>query len=374
MIMFYPTVGVCTPIIVADMTDSSDQWSVTKAFALAVLNKPEGVITVNKPKIYSCKYNYSVQHNGIPLGAALKMALRASISSPPSELIARVTVDYVSSAESIEQMSDALAEFANPQLRIMTAVVIERVSASAEMCRSFVAYSVILQPDALGTNATLYIKGASFNDALIRSELGFQLNITEPLNTQLTALCARLDYTCTFDTGVAAGVPVSGRLFQPAPLAEILNEICLQNRIIPDIDEQHNTIRFHSQNTAPDAAIAPSRFTFSFLGYGKSALLWGVGVENYANVKFKTPIFDAKLFEKITIYNDSQSALFEGFRKASPKIGALVPASYDAYILRYAIDRNDMELCCEVTATNNWLLAQIRIDGILESKIFGNVI
>ena len=102
--------------------------------------------------------------------------------------------------------------------------------------------------------------------------------------------------------------------------------------------------------------------------------MWGVGVENYANVKFKTPIFDAKLFDKVTLYNDSQSALFEGFNKASPRMGALVPAAYDAYVLRYAIDRNDTELCCEVTATNNWLLAQMRIDGILESKIFGGAL
>ena len=113
--------------------------------------------------------------------------------------------------------------------------------------------------------------------------------------------------------------------------------------------------------------------TFSFLGY-KGALIWGVGVENYANVKFKTPIFDAVLFDKITIFNDSQSALFQGFKKATEKIGKFIPESYDAYILRYTIDRNDTEICCEVTATNNWLLAQIRIEGILESKIFGGLL
>lgn len=373
--MFYPTNTVCTPIVIADMMDSSDAWSVAKVFTLALLNKPDDVAVVNKPKIYSCKYSYSVQHNGIPLGAALKMALSAAISSPPSELISRVSVDYVSSAESIDQMSDALVKFANPQLKVMTAVVIERIALTSEVCRAFVAYSVMLQPDAYGTNATLFVKGASFNDALIKSELGFQLNITEPLHTQLSALCAQIGYTCAFDSGVAAGVPVSGRLFQPSTLPKILDEICLQNKIIPEIDDKKKTIRFHSQNTAPTGAAAtPAKNTFSFLGYGKSALLWGVGVENYANVKFKTQIYDAKLFEKVTIYNDSQSALFEGFKKSRPKIGPFVPAAYDAYVLRYTIERNDSELCCEVTATNNWLLAQVRIDGILESKIFGGVL
>ncbi len=369
MIIFYPSSGVCTPIIIADMTDSSDQWSTIRLNILAPLHKPENVTAVKTPKVYSCKYNYSVQHNGVPLGAALKMSLAAAISSPPSELISRVSVAYVSSAQSINQMSDAFIKFANPELKVMTAVVVERVSATAEISRSFVAYSVVLQPDAYGTNATLYIRGASLNDALIKSEFGFQLDITQPLNIQLSELSGKIGYTCSFDSGVASSVPVSGRLFQPTTLAKILDEICLQNKIIPEIDDKKKTIRFHSASGKPTAA-AVLQNSFSFLGYGKSALMWGVGVENYANVKFKTPIFDAKLFDSITIYNDSQSALFEGFTQSSPKIGALIPAAYSAYILRYAISRNDIELCCEVTATNNWLLAQMRIDGILESKIF----
>jgi len=370
MIIFYPPSGVCTPIVIADMLDSSDQWSTTRIFAVALANKPDNVTAIVEPKIYSCKYSYSAQHNGVPLGAALKMTLNAVISSPPSELIAQVTVDYVSSAESINQMSDALAKYINPQLKVMTVVIVERVSSSSEMSRSFVAYSVVLQPDAYGTNATLFVRAASFNDTLIKSEFGYQFDITTPLNTQLTELCAKLKSTASFDAGVATGVPVSGRLFQPTTLSKILDEVCLQNKIIPDIDDKNKIVRFHAQNKAPDSTNAPAINSFSFLGFGGSALMWGVGVENYANVKFKTAIFDARLFDKITLYNDSQSALFTGFKKASPKIGPLVPASYDAYMLRYAIDRNDAELCCEVTATNNWLLAQMRIDSILESKIF----
>jgi hypothetical protein len=372
--IFYPPSAVCTPIIIADMLDSSDQWSTIRANALALANKPDSVTAVSMPKIYSCKYNYSAQHNGIPLGAALKMTLHAAISSPPSELIARVTVDYVSSADSINQMSDALAKYVNPQLKVMTVVIVERVSTFSEVSRSFVAYSAVLQPDVYGTNATLFIRAASFNDTLIKSEFGYQFDITKPLNMQLTELCAKLNYVASFDAGVASSVPVSGRLFQPMPLSKILDEICLQNKIIPEIDDKNKIIRFHAQNKAPSSTNAPALNSFSFLGFGKSSLMWGVGVENYANVKFKTAIFDARLFDKITLYNDSQSALFEGFKKASPQLGPLVPASYDAYLLRYVIDRNDAELCCEVTATNNWLLAQMRIDSILESKIFGGAL
>lgn len=371
MIIFYPTAGLCTPVIIADMTDSSDRWGATEAYLYALLNMPSDVILLNAPNIYSCKYEYSIQHNGVPLGAALKMTMNAAVSSPPSELISRVSVDYVASAVSIDQMSNALAKYANPQLKVMTAVVVERTASPLVVVnRSFVAYSVVLQPDAYGTNATLYIRAASLDDTLVKSELGFQLSTLLPLSAQLTALGAKLGYICSFAPGVAVAPPVSGRLFQPSTLTKILDEICLQNKIVYKI--ANKIISFYSQSTAPiEISAPPAGNRFSFLGYGLSALMWGVGVENYANVKFKTPIFNALLFDKITIYNDSMSALFEGFKSSRPKLGPLAPAAYDAYILRYTIERNDAELCCEVTATNNWLLAQTRIDGILESKIYG---
>jgi hypothetical protein len=351
------------------MTDSSDQWSDIEIWAQALLNKPDGVVAIDNPSTYSCKYNYSLQHNGVPLGASLKLTLDAAISSPPAGLTAQVSVDYVSSAQSIDDMADALVKFANPEFKVMTAVVVERTGISV-MSRSFVAFSVVLQPDAFGTNTTLYIRAASFDDSLIKANLVFQLNTTEPLKTQITAFCAEQGIICLFADGVGESVPVNPRLFQPTTLPKIIDEVCLQNKIIPNYS-LNKVISFYSQNDAP--VTAGSGYEFSFLGYAGN-LMWGVGVENYANVKFKTPIFDAVLFDKITIYNDSHCALFQGFNVASSGVGNLIPDSYDAYIIRYAIDRSDGELCCEVTATNNWLLAQFRIDGILESKIFGGLL
>ena len=377
MIIFYPPQPTCTPIVITDMMDSSDRWSSLEIWAQALLNMPDGVAKLDNPAIYSCKYNYSLQHNGVPLATALKMTMDAAISSPPAKLIAQVSVDYVSSAQSIDNMSDALVKFANPEFKVMTAVVVERMGVSV-MCRSFVAFSVILQPDMYGTNTTLYIRAASFDDMLIKSELAYQFNTTDPLKNQLTELAAKAGYTCSFDASFGDYlIPVCGRLFPPTTLPKILDEICLQNKIVYKITvvNTYKIISFYSQGIEPSAApsIYDSGYEFSFLGYAGN-LMWGVGVENYANVKFKTPIFDAVLFDKITIYNDSKCALFEGFKKASSRVGRIIPDSYEAYIIRYAIDRNDSELCCEVTATNNWLLAQFRIDGILETKIFGGLL
>ena len=152
MIIFYPPQSICAPVVIADMTDSSDRWSVAEIQAQTLLNKPDSVESLLQASVYSCKYHYSMQHNGIPLGAALKMTMNAAIKSPPAGLIAQVSVDYVSTMDSVDQMADALALFANPQFKIMTAVIVER-TASTVMKRAFVAYSVVLQPDEFGTNA-----------------------------------------------------------------------------------------------------------------------------------------------------------------------------------------------------------------------------
>jgi hypothetical protein len=365
MIIFYPPANpVCVPVVIADMTDSSDQWSAAEISLLIYQNLPTGLMVGFSPVIYSCKYNYEIEHNGSPLGSALKMTLSASIKVPPSDLISQVSIGFVSSAVSPSALADSL--IANPQLNIMYAVVVEKINFVSNVSRSFIAYSSILQPDPMGVSATLIIKGASIDDTLIRSVVGFHLNKQLPLSTQLTTLAASLDYTLNFVNASAANsIPVNEILFQPSTLPKILDEICLQNKLLYKING--SIITLFSQTSEP-LATNFLNLKYSFLGYKNSSLMWAVGVENYANVKFKTPVFDASLFEKIVLYDDSNSGLFTGLKKNFGLIN-----SYDMIILRYSIIRNDYELCCEVTATNNWLLSQMRIDGIMESKIYGAI-
>jgi hypothetical protein len=363
MIIFYPPANpVSIPIVVADMTDSSDQWSVAEFGLIIYQNIPTGLMIGFSPVVYSCKYNYEITHNGSPLGSALKMTLGVSIKVPPSDLISQVSIGFVSSAISPGALAESL--IANPQLNIMYAVVVEKINFVTNVSRSFIAYSSILSPDTLGTSATLIIKGASIDDTLIRSVLGFHLNTQISLATQLTELAASMDYKLNHINTLAAFYPpVQEKLFQPSTLPKVLDEICLQNHMIYRIDK--DIITLFSQTTEPtlDIAITPK---FSFLGSEKSSLMWGVGVENYANVKFKTPVFNASLFSKIVLYDDSKSGLFTGLKKNFGLIN-----SYNMIILRYSIIRNDYELCCEVTATNNWLLSQMRVEGIMEAKIYG---
>ena len=371
MIIFYPPPDpFCTPVVIADMTDSSDQWSTAEITLAAYLNMPEGIYFLAPPLVYSCKYNYEIRHNGLPLGESLKMTLNVSVKMPPSDLIAQVSIGFVSDALDPAALTVALVDVANPQLNTMYAAVVEKTGVVSTVCRSFVAFSSVLQPDSYGTSATLFIRGASFHDTLVKSVLGFQLNTVLPLGAQLTALAASAEYI--LDATAAPAVlspPVCGKLFQPTTLAKILDEICLQNKLLYTINGK--IITLFSQTSKPIVgADIFSKTEFSFLG-SSGAVMWAAGVENYSNVKFKTPIFNASLFSTITIYDDSTSGLFSGLKQNFMSIVLGTPASYDMIIIRYAIIRNDGELCCEVTSTNNWLFSQIRADGIFEAKIYG---
>ena len=369
MIIFYPPSPIaCTPVVIADMTDSSEQWGTAEIILAAYQNIPENIYALLPPSVFSCKYSYSVLHNGTPLGASLKMTLNAEIKTPPADLIAQVSVGFVSSARSLEDMGNALSKYANPEVKIMHAAVVERTE-SGTMSRRFIAYSVVLQPDSYGTTTTLIIKAASIDDSLVRAAVGFQLSTLLPLSVQLSTLALSLGYTSIFDPSALSLMPACGRLFQPTTLPKMLDEICLQNKLVYGIKDK--VISFHMQTSEPALAFADVQ-EFSFLGYS-GAIAWGVGIENYANVRFKTSIYDAALYDKITMWNDSESALFTGLT-ANFSVNLLAPASYDLYILRYELIRNDGELCMEIAATNNWALAQMRIDGIFESKIYEAVL
>ena len=369
MIIFYPPANpVSIPIVIADLPDSSDRWSAAEIGLLVYKYLPKDITGagLGPPLVYSCKYNYEIQHNGSPLGSALKMTLDASIKVPPSDLISQVSISYLSSAVSPGALADSL--IANPQMNTMYAVVVEKINFTSNIARTFIAYSSVLQPDPLGTSATLMIKGASIDDTLIRTVLGFHLDKIQPLTTQIAALASQLGYTLFTEATEAYSPPVNEILFQPSTLPKILDEICLQNKLIYKIDG--DIISLYSQTSEPFISnfITPS---FSFLGY-KGNIMWGVGIENYANVKFKTPLFDASLFSKIILYDDSKSKLFQGL-KNSPLLGTINFNAYEMTILRYLVMRNDYELCCEITATNNWLLSQMRIEGIMEAKIYGGL-
>ena len=378
MIIFYPAISDApiNPIVIMDALDSSDRFSDLEVKALVYKNVPTGVninilavasisietpSVVNDPSIFSCTYDFEYSHNGIPLGAGIKTQFIGTISSPPSALVAQFSPKYFTSAQSLDQMSDAFSKIANPQTTITHAAIVVRDQSNNYIARKFIAYAAQIQPDPFGATTTMVIHGAAIDDLLIKSEVAFSLNKKLPLMGQLSSMLEKAGYTANFATFAVYDNPVSDKLFQPMKLRELLDEICLQNKLVYKIDG--TVVTFYSQTDKP---IDTEKSEFSFLG-SKGSLAWAVGVENYANIKFKSQYFDARLFQPITVYNDIGTAFFSGLAQSA---SVSRYASYDANIIRYVMRRTPDEICMEITATNNWLLSQMRIDGILEASVY----
>ena len=371
MIIFYPSTpeGIVNPVVILDALDSSDRYSDVEVLAQTYKNfKADNAQPISSPSIYSCSYEFEFTHNGIPLGEGIKTQFLGTISSPPASLVSQFSPKFFTSAQSINQMADVASKIANPQTTITNAALVVRDQKNNYVSRQFVAYAAQIQPDVFGATTTMVVHGAALDDILLKSEIAFQLDKKFPLSTQLTTMLTKAGYTTIFNVGdaTANGVfptvyPVSDKLFQPMKLQALLDEICLQNKLVNVIDGK--VVTFYSQNDKPSLY---QKAEFSFLGY-KGSLAWAIGVENYANIKFKTLYFDARLFQPITIWNDIKTAFFDGLVKNG---NTSLINSYDANIIRYSLRRTQDEIACEITATNNWLLSQMRIDGILEAKIY----
>jgi hypothetical protein len=370
MIIFYPTsVGVtatgyetASPVVVLDALDSSDRYTDAEVLAAVYLNDP-GTGTIMTPSIFSCSYEFEFMHNGIPLGESLKTHFIGSIVSPPSALVSQLSPKYFTSAQSTSEMSDAFSNIANPQSTITHACIVVKDPNGNYIYRPFIAYAAQTQPDIMGSTSTLVIHGAAIEDKIINSSIAFVIDKTLPLSTQLSAMLTQAGYTAVFKTTAVSSNPVADKLFPPLVLNELLDEICLQNKLVYSIFGK--VVTFYSQTEKPTEIITTPKF--SFLGYTGS-LAWALGVENYANIIFKTSYFDAKMYQPITIYNDIKNAVFSGMVKNG---NVSLIDSYDANIIRYVLRRSSEEIVMEITATNNWLLAQMRVDGLLESSVYG---
>ena len=151
-------------------------------------------------------------------------------------------------------------------------------------------------------------------------------------------------------------------------LNELLDEICMQNKLVPVVDGKMITI--YSQTDKPSKL--DTALEFSFLG-AAGAIAWAPGIENYTNLRFKTEYFDAKLFRPVKIYNDIKNEMFAGFAESNSVSDVKINCKiYDGYIIRYALTRSSAEITAEVTVSNNWLFAQMPIDGILEKTVYAS--
>lgn len=381
-----------TPIVIIDAMSSDDRFTTTEikkavsdnmptlsAASPATMSPVPAPQAVKTPQVFSCEYSAQFEHIGMPLGSAIKTRFSGTLKSPPAALVSAFSPSFLTSSQSVEQMADALSTIPNAQTNVVyTAMVFKGISGK-NISRQFIVYSAPMFPDPFGTTITMVLSGAMIDDTMIKTTTFCQIDKKTPLKSQIDKLLASQNPPLigNYDNAPqAASIPATEILLKPMKLFNLLSEICLQNKMIFTVDYAKSKVSFYGvgQANAPKVLnyIPPK---FSFLG-SNGAIAWGLGIENYTNIKFKTPIFDSQLFTKVIIYNDISSAVFGGLTKnPSPAVASLLkktPDSYDAWIIRYLMRWNRQESICEVTASNNWLMAQFRVDALLETAIYSS--
>jgi hypothetical protein len=375
MLIFYTQVKNKTslvPVVVIDAMSSDDRFSTTEIQKAVWSNAPDES-SLKSLQVYSCEYSVQFEHIGIPIASALKSTFSATIKSPSADLILAFAPTFNNSASSISQMSDPNFKIPNVKTNITYSAMVVKGAGGNTISRKFIVYAAPLYPDPYGTLVTMFLQGAMIDDILIKSTVAVQIDKKTSFKSQMDKFLGKLKPPMTANYNYMPhpnDMPATEKIFPPMKLNNLLSELCLQNNLVYTIDYSKNVVNFYGagQESAPEA-IDYSIPEFSFQG-SIGYMAWGLGVENYANIKFKSAIFDCKLFQKITIYNDIKSAFFGGLVKSPPSLSVNINNAYDAWVIRYVIKWGRNESICEVTASNNWIMSQFRVDGLMETAIY----
>jgi hypothetical protein len=375
-----------TPIVIIDAMSSDDRFT-EKEILLAIntyapnlnTSSPNAVSTaINKPQVFSCEYTAQFEHAGIPLGASIKTRFSGTLKSPPAALVDAFSPKFLTSSQSVEQLANSLSAIPNAQTNVCYAAMVFKGMSGKNISRQFIVYAAPMFPDAYGTTTTMVLSGALIDDVMIKTATFCQIDKKSILKNQLEAVLSAQSPALVgnYDNcPQASEIPATEILLKPMKLFDLLSEVCLQNKMLFTIDYPKAKVMFYGQDqaSAPKDLKNEEPSKFSFLG-SEGSIAWGLGVENYTNIKFKTSIFDSKIFNKVIIYNDINSAFFGGLTKTSKYSSTLKSNldAYEAWIIRYAMRWNRNESVCEVTASNNWLMAQFRVDALLETAIYSS--
>jgi len=374
MLIFYVENNVfIVPVVIIDALSSDDRFVTGDILSAVYENSPDDAF-LKPPEVYSCEYSAQFEHIGIPMGQALKTKFSGTLKSPPALLVTAFSPKFLTSAESLADLTNALSKIPNSQTNIVHSAMVLRGVNGYMISRKFITYSAPLYPDPHGTTTTMILSGAMIDDIMIKQTAFFQIDKKSTLKLQLQSFLSQQDPPWKSDftnAPTANSLPATEILMQPMTFNSFLREVCEQNKLIaiPDSDKRKVVFYGQGQGNAPKTQDTPIE-KFSFLG-SEGYMAWGLGVENYVNIRFKTSIFDAKLFEKITLYNDVKSAFFEGLTSSPSPVSTFKDVkTYDAWIIRYIIKWSRLETICEITASNNWIMGIMRVDNFLESKIY----
>lgn len=396
MLIFYrqdSEKGGITPVVLMDALRSDDRFG-TREIKAQVENVPAKLkgIKLNSSEVYSVEYSATYSHNGVNPGDSWRTRFFGMVKNPPGSLISLFSPQYFVSQESMEALKAVIQRVVNPQKDIVYASMCVRGINGVTVSRSFIAYAAQHRPLAGTTDTDLQIFGAGFDDLIITSKKAVLIDQKTSLKSQLEKWCAP-EYTVVYAKGLDPEAKPVSKIFRPAmPLNELIGEICTQNQMVPDIVGK--VITFYDSRTkgSPKAA---ADVEGAFLGT-KPIMIYNFALSDYTLGQFSADVFDIKLFSSIAITNDIGSAVFTGLNKiASPPAAVdktpLIsdtglnfnvlaakltkpPDKYNFFIVSYdLIDGRDTKQL-KITATNNWLVSQSKVVGLLENQVYKNAL
>lgn len=374
------------PVVLVDYTRSDDQWSrakiqeqVLKCGALLQLSLPGVNFSSIVSEVFSLDYSVSYRHSAVNIADSLKTYCEITVSNAPSKLASLVSLNQIFGQESVMSLENAVSKVADAKVEFPFGfLVFETPGAPVPMTivRQLIVYSTNFNFDQKRINSTLKLKGAAFDSMVVR--LAFSMNITKeaPLASQVAAELAKFGWVTAPDRNISAVLPVVARYYPPAPIANVLTELCRDNGLWFDIDREKGVVTLKSLQSfsVPPPQLMPVQLSFRST-VPLTYLISTFSVQDYAGLQYKTELFDVSLFDTHFIFNDSGAAdLFENFRPSpltspNPR-GGLPLLSYSAYVLEYEMIINSHETALRIKATNNWLLSNIRLDTLFENAVY----
>lgn len=383
MILFFKKgrLGSVNPIAVVDYTRSDDQYSrpqiLRKALSIGT-DITKSVVNGAALQVFSLSYQIHYRHSGVQLGASLKTSCEMNIDNAPAELTSLINLQAVTGQESVLSLQNAVKKVLDPEVEFPYCAVVFKTAPSlidTDIVRSFIVYSMSYNYDSKRVNNTLALKGGNFDSMVMRLNLAVQLKTTLPLVTQLQTSLASTGYRITSDPSIAALPPVIERYYPPAALNTILSEVCKDNGLFYDLNTDEKKISLKSLSKI-DAPIGVFNSKFCFRGQvSRANIISNFSIKDFATVVFEAEIEDVNLFDVITIYDDSgtDGTLFDSFRKSAlpPRFKGTTPIyAYDFSILQYEYMDSRTKTTVRITATNNWLVSNFRLETFLENAVY----
>ncbi len=378
MLIFYKKdtdSNAVTPLVLLDALASDDVFTLGEIAALVKSGVPKNeTLTLTLPaKVFSTEYEFTYSRNGAtPEGlvsgeAATKVNFTAMVKSPPADFISAFSPAWFLSSNALDDMDAISKKFANPETSLVYASLVVRDADGKNLQYNFVAWKGETVPDPFGTTATLIITGGAFDDKVLRDKVSFNLSAKLPLKKQIEDFLASFKIRATFKLADVAAKPVSAVFFPPTTVNQILNVICLQNKLVHSgVDEVAGIVNIYAQGPK-GAPKKPAIRRVSFIGAGGAVIANNFAVSEYAKASFSTQFFPVSLFDSVLFINDTRSAVFAGATK-SDTVGGFDAFLYFVLMFQLVWSRQNREM--KITGTNNWLLGQMRIDSILSQNAY----